>query len=229
MKKTYLTAIFLLTIFCLTPAKVFADTICQPIYGGGQTCVTTGNISVNKKVLNPQTNEFVDWLNINDPRYHPENTVTFKITVTNTDDAKVSKIKVTDIFPQHITFSSGPGSFDSNTKTLTFETYDLEANESRDFTVVGKIVNSSEIPTNEGDIVCVVNQAHSVNLDNSSQTSHDNAQLCIQKGEVKGFPTYSTETITVTPSTGPGMLGFISLIPTGIAGWFLRKKSFSKN
>lgn len=226
MRKLYLSVIFLLTFFSFAnPLKVFADTTCQPIYGGGQTCVTTGTISINKTVMNPKTNQLVDNLNINDPRHQPGFVTTFQITVTNTGNTSISRIKVSDIFPQYITFSSGTGNFDSNTKTLTFEVNNLLANETRNFTIQGKVVDSSLIPINQGSVVCVVNQATATNLDNASQVIQDNAQFCIEKTATSsGFPVFPT-TITVTPSTGAESLVLFSLIPTGIAGWFLRKHS----
>ena len=223
--------VFLSTIFSFAlPTQVLASTTCQPIYGGGQTCVTTGDVTINKAVLNPQTDQYVDNLSINDPRYQPGYTATFKITVTNTGSSKISKVKITDIFPQYVDFVSGPGSFDSNTKVLAFETDNLATNESRSFTVTGKVVDDSRIPTNEGDVVCVVNQAIATNLDNSAQTSQDNSQLCIEKvATVSGFPVFATAGISTSPATGPEAIGLISLIPTGIAGWFLRKHSVKKN
>jgi uncharacterized repeat protein (TIGR01451 family) len=229
MKKTYLSIIFLLAIIALGyPLKSYADTSCQPIYGGGQTCVTTGNIGINKTVLNPQTNQFVDNLNINDPRYQPGSTVTFQIAVTNTGSSNISRMQVSDVFPQYLTFSSGTGNFDSNTKTLTFEVDNLAVNEVRNFTILGKVVDSSQIPLAQGSVVCVVNQATATNLDNNSQTGQDNAQFCIEKiAAVTGFPTFpSTTTITTTPSTGPEAFVLIGLLPTGFAGWVLRRKAF---
>lgn len=207
--------------------RSFADTTCQPIYGGGQTCITTGNISINKAVINPQTNQFVDNLSINDPRFQPGFITTFQLKIVNTGNSNISKVKITDIFPQYVTFSSGPGSFDNNTKTLTFEIDNLKSNEARTFTITGKIVDSSSIPIDQGGVVCVINQAQAVNLDYGSQVSQDNAQLCIEKVAVSsGFP--SVAAVAVTPSTGPEAWGLISLIPTGIAGWFLRRRSFKK-
>jgi uncharacterized repeat protein (TIGR01451 family) len=230
MKKTYLSIVFLLTVIVLGyPIKSYADTGCQPIYGGGQTCATTGNIAVNKTVMNPQTNQFVDNLNINDPRYQPGSTVTFQIAVTNTGNSNISRVNVSDVFPQYITFNSGPGNFDNNTKTLAFEVDNLSINETRTSTISAKIVDGSQIPISQGSVVCVVNQATATNQGNNSQTGQDNAQFCIEKvATSSGFPTFPTTNITVTPSTGPETFGLISLIPTGIAGWFLRKKSLKE-
>jgi|WetSurMetagenome_2_1015567.scaffolds.fasta_scaffold01042_6 uncharacterized repeat protein (TIGR01451 family) len=231
MKKAYLSILFLALIYFIVPLKAYADTSCQAIYGGGQTCVTTGNISINKSVLNPQTNQFVDNLNINDPHFQPGFLVTFKIAVTNTGNATISRINVIDAFPQYIAFSSGSGNFDSNARTLTFEVDKLAANETRNFTILGKVVDASQIPIDQSGTVCVVNQATATNKDNSSQVSQDYAQFCIEKQAQSkgGFPVVQTTPIvTVTPSTGAEALGLIPLIPTGLAGWFLRKKSLSK-
>jgi hypothetical protein len=137
-------------------------------------------------------------------------------------------MQVSDVFPQYLTFSSGTGNFDSNTKTLTFEVDNLAVNEVRNFTILGKVVDSSQIPLAQGSVVCVVNQATATNLDNNSQTGQDNAQFCIEKiAAVTGFPTFpSTTTITTTPSTGPEAFVLIGLLPTGFAGWVLRRKAF---
>lgn len=229
MNKLHLSIAFTIVVISLiNPFKAFADTSCQPIYGGGQTCVTTSDIGINKTVLNPQTNQFVDNLGINDARYSPGLTTNFQISVTNTSNHNISKINVKDIFPQYIAFSSGPGNFDSNTKTLTFEVNNLAINETRTFTVLGKIADASQIPVDQGSAICVVNQATATNLDNSSQVTQDNAQLCIEKGTstttIKGgFPV-----LTTTPKTGPESLALLALIPTGISGLMLRKHAINK-
>src|SRR3989304_8577444 len=58
---------------------------CQPVYGGGEVCISKGNILVNKTVQNPQTGAFVDNLSLsNDPRFGAEKSVTFQLTITNT-------------------------------------------------------------------------------------------------------------------------------------------------
>jgi len=204
-----------------------SNSSCQPIYGGGQTCITTGNISINKTVLNPQTNKMVDSLSINDPKYKPGFITTFQITLTNTGNVNISRIKVADIFPQYINFSLGPGNFDNNTKALSFEVDNLTPNESRTFTILGRVADASQIPLGQG-VICVVNQATATNMDNASQVSQDNSQLCIEEAQPTGFPIFPTAKVTITPATGPEMFGLIALIPTGIAGWFLRKKSFKR-
>lgn len=242
MNKSYLSIIFLLTFFSFViPVKSYAGVSCQPIYGGGQTCVTTGNVIINKKVINPADNTFVDNLGINDPKYQPGFIVNFRLEATNTGNTTINRVDVKDIFPQYIEFSSGPGNFDQNTKILTFSMDNLAPNETRPFIVIGRVVSPAQLPAGNG-IVCVVNQAIAVTNDNGN--SQDNAQLCIEnkvpapvvtaKGgqtvlSKGGFPVLPSVPVSTTPATGPEMLGLIALIPTGLAGWFLRKKSGFKN
>lgn len=210
----------------LVTSKVYAATSCQPIYGGGQTCTASSNISIDKKILNPKTNLMVDNLSINDPKYQPNFIITFQIKITNTGSNILSKVDIKDIFPQYMSFSSGDGSFDSNTKTLLISTSNLNPNETRTFNIFGRIAVKDQLPQG---IVCIVNQT-TATADNS-QTSQDNAQLCIEnvtenvaiQNKKGGFPIFPTNNIKQTPATGPESLVLFSLIPTGIAGWFLRK------
>ena len=154
-----------------------ADTSCQPIYGGGETCVQVGNLTVNKTVKNPSTGSFVDNLNMNDPKYSPSSTAVFQITVTNTGSGTISKTTVKDTLPNYVTFVSGPGSFDANSKVLTFEVNNLEAGKSQTFTVQAKVADQGSLPTNQG-ITCIVNQVSAVS---DEMQSSDNSQLCIEK------------------------------------------------
>lgn len=207
-------------------SAVNADTSCQPIYGGGQTCVQVGNITINKTVKNPSTGSFVDNLGTGDPKFSPTNTVAFKITVTNTGDSDISKTTVKDTLPNYVTFVSGPGKFDNNTKVLTFDVENLAAGASKTFDVTAKVVEAKNLPGDQSTI-CVVNQATAKTNDN--QESSDNAQFCIEKevtpttkGGLKVFPAPEVKT---TPSTGPEMFALIGLIPSGLAGLVLRKKA----
>lgn len=212
------------------PSEAFADTSCQPIYGGGQTCVTSGNILINKTVMNPATSKIVENLGINDSKYHPGFITTFQISITNSGNSTIAKIDVKDIFPQYVTFSSGPGTFDEKSKTLSFSIQDIKAQETKTITIMGRIVNANQISISQGSVVCVVNQAIATNL-NDNTTSQDNSQFCIEKKAVStpvpatkgGFPVLSPVPVYATPPTGQKALVLFSLIPTGILGWFLRK------
>ena len=235
MKKLYLSLVLFLVLSSLFSVSARAEVSCQPIYGGGQTCVSTGNILVDKKVLNPETQKMTDNLTVNDGKFAPGANINFQINLTNTGHADIKHIDVKDIFPQYVIFASGPGKFDANTKILTFEVADLKPKETRTFTVVGKIVEANRLPADLG-IVCNATFATAITSD--SGTSQDTAQFCIQKPSQasqkqvlaaqtsKGrFPVFPAPSITTSPATGGELLPIISLIPAGIAGWLLRKYS----
>lgn len=229
--KLFLKSLLILSIIAsVFPLKSYADTSCQPIYGGGQSCITSNNIVIDKTVLNPQTNQFVDNLSINSQKYQPGFVVTFQISITNTSNTTISKIDIKDIFPQYINFGSGAGTFDTNTNTLTFSLDNLAPNETRKYSIVGRIFSTEKLPGAEGSIVCVVNQA--IGIIDGKNVSQDNAQLCIEKSTPVttkgGFPVLSTVPATTTPSTGAEAFALFALIPAGISGLMLRKYSGKK-
>lgn len=230
MKKLILISLMTGLMSLSLASSASASTSCQPIYGGGETCVQVGNISINKTVKNPTTGSFVDNLSVNDPKYTPTSTVNFQITVTNTGNGNISSTTVKDTFPNYVTFVSGPkdGKFDSNTKVLTFTVDDLAAGVSKTFDVSAKVVDQNSLPADQG-VTCVVNQVNATSNDN--QQSSDNSQFCIEKptqpgtttkGGLKVFP---APKVVTTPATGPEMLPLIGLIPSGLFGIFLRKKT----
>lgn len=227
--KNFLITFFLFSIlYLLLPVIANAQTVCQPIYGGGQSCVSTGNLFIDKKVLNPQINVFVDNLGVNDPKFQPSSTVAFRLAITNTGTANIANVTVRDIFPQFVDFTAGAGSFDSNSKTLTFQIDNIAPSETKTFNLSGKTASFDKLPG----VVCVINQSIASSGNISTQ---DNAQLCIEKvvptvqipgatkGGLKVFPAPATK--GGTPPTGPEALYLLAFLPTGALGYFLRKKS----
>lgn len=213
-----LASLFLFATFLLsaTIADAAGNVVCQPIYGGGQTCIVLGQLAINKFVQNPQTGQFVDNLSVNDQKHGPNQIVTFRIDVVNSGGTTLGKIIVKDVFPNFVNFKSGAGNFDPNNKTLTFEVTNLLPNETRTFTIQGTVVGN--IPQGT---TCVINQA-TATVD--SKMAADNAQLCLETAVTKGgLPVFPPPKVVVTPPTGPELLPLISLLPAGIGGWFLRK------
>lgn len=223
MSKTLQVLLIALIIFVSSQLgnKAFAQTSCQPIYGGGESCVSTGDITVDGKVLNPSTNKLVDNLSVNDARYKPGFIVTFQVAITNNRKTVIEKANIQDIFPQFVSFSSGPGSFDTNTKTLTFDVDNLMPSETKTFNILGRIAYADQLSFSQK-VICLANQVIAIVPDPAA--GQDNNQFCIEKTK-EGFPVFSPALITTTPATGTESLALFALIPTGIAGWFLRKKS----
>ena len=201
--------------------KVFAQAPCQSIYGGGIVCIKTQDITVDSKILNPGTNKMVDSLSVNDAKYKSGFIVIFQVAITNNRKTVIEKTNLQDIFPQFVSFSSGPGSFDTGTRTLAFDVDNLMPSETRTINILGRIVDENQLSFSEN-VICLANQVIAIVPDPAA--GQDNSQLCIEK-KIGGFPIFPPVPVTSTPSTGPQSLALFSLIPMGIAGFFLRRKS----
>lgn len=229
MKKTLYTILIsgLLLGASLLPSKAFAQ--CTQVYGGGQSCVTTNAFSIEKTVQTPGKagGSYVNNLSINDAKYSPTSVVSFKITVKNTGAQVIPTLTIIDTFPQFISYVSGIGSFDSNSKKLTFTVTNLNVGQTQTYDVTGKIAEANLMPSDQG-IVCLINQAAAT--DNSGATNTSSSQFCVEKSVLgSSFPIYTTKGgITTTPATGPEMLPLMALIPGGLAGFILRKKAIKK-
>lgn len=226
--KTFILSFAVAVAFLLAAPFAFAADIgCQAVYGGGQTCVQVGNTSVTKTVKNPQTGEQVKNLGMNDAKYAPEQIVPFKVTVTNNGNAELNNITIKDTLPQYVNYFSGPGSFDANTKVLTFSIDKLGAKQSKTFDIQAQVISANQLPIQQGTI-CMVNQ---VNATTNNQTSYDNAQFCIQRQmpaaiTTKGGLAVAPPTqVTVNPATGSEILPLIVLLSSALFGLKLRKKS----
>lgn len=163
-------------------------------------------------------------MSVSDPKFGVNQTVTFKITVKNTSNSKLTNLTLTDTLPDYVDFVSGVGSFDSKTKVLTIKLDKLDAGEARDFFVQAKV---KDVLPKDQNVTCVVNQAMVTVGDKKSQ---DNAGFCIEKvvnptvtkGGLKVFP---PTTVEKTPETGPEAIALFGLIPSALGGLFLRRKS----
>lgn len=232
MSKTLKVLLITLIIFVSSQLinKAFAEESCQPIYGGGPTCITIGGLMLDATVMNPKTNKMVNSLNINDPKYSHGLIVTFQIKLINTTNSTIERIDVQHGFPPYVNYSAGEGNFDQATKILSFTVNSLEPNKPKIYTIFGRIVESDQIPGGNG-TTCVTSQAVAVVVDPAS--AKDTLSFCIEnkllvnKPAIKsGFPILTPPvTISKTPSTGAESLALFSLIPIIIVGFFLRRKS----
>ncbi len=232
MNKLLLTATSISTALVLTVSPVFAGsgtygtttTVCQPTYGGN-TCENT-SLLIDKKVADPTTVTkggvavYKDNLGVNDAKYGAGQTVNFQIVVTNTSDSAVSNISVKDILPEYLTITKGMNNgwnYDDKSRALSTTISSLNPNESKTFTLSAVVVSSTQLPTGQ-DVTCVTNQSFA---SISNVTVQDNAQLCIQKT----MPVYPAPKAKTTPKTGPEAIALFGLIPSGIGGLLLRKRT----
>lgn len=217
-------------------------TTCQPIYGGGQTCVESGDLLVDKKIKHPtQAGQFVDNLVGDSPRYGLDQEIIFNIDVKNTGNNTIKDITVQDVFPpQYVVFTDRIGKFDHKTKLFTYTIAELKKDETKRVSIKARSVKAEQFPWGEN-VVCLVNQALTFTSRTKNNPSQDNSRFCIQRQgptrqEVIPSPTIPPQTkgglpvapqpqTRTTPKSGPEMLSLMALIPAGIGGFLLRRKT----
>lgn len=159
---------------------------------------------IDKKVLDPRNNQFVDNLIINQFLFLPEQEVKFRIEVRNTGQTDWQNISVRDVLPKEVTFVAGQGTYDTNTHILTFTINELKAGDSKFLDLTVKVKSESELGFN---VNCVSNLVE-MSMDKSVQ--QDTASFCIQK-KVLGV-------VSELPITGPKSMPilFVSTILFGL-------------
>lgn len=206
MKKTILATFITLGLFIVVVSPVSAAVRCETQYGDNQVCVTTGQLQIDKKILNPDNQSWVDNLYITDHKFKTSDVVKFKLTIKNVGDNTLHNVKVVDSLPNFLFFTG--------TTASEFTIDSLNPGESKDLEVEARVVSESQLTVNEA---CDVNTAEA----NSSEGEHDKdtAKLCVTK-KVLG--------VTTLPKTGPtNTLLILSLSAiAGLAGFALLR--FSK-
>lgn len=216
-------AAFMLTAL---PSSAAGTSQCQVVYGGGEVCEDKIQFTLDKKVLMPtKGGDYVDNLTINDARFEIGNTATFRISLKNTGDRKIDSLTVVDSLPNHLDFVSGPGTYNNSNRTITYTINNLEKGAVNDQVFVVKVSNS--LPANQG-VVCLTNKVTAT--DNNGISAKDSAGLCVQQSINAVQPTpapqvYNKVPVKNIPNTGPEMIPLLGLIPAGLTGLFLRKKS----
>lgn len=196
------TIIFLLILFLASARPAFGAVRCETQYGGGEVCVRTGQIQINKKVWDPSSSQFVDNLGITTHKFTAGDEITFRLEIKNVGDATFDKVSVTDTLPDFLEKISGD---------LTFEISDLTVGETETREIKAKVVSADKLPSDKS-IICVVNTAE---VTANSDHDKDTAQACLEK-KVLGVKTF--------PAAGPeNWLIILSLsLLTGLAGISLR-------
>lgn len=222
-----------LAVTTLSAAAIFSAALpasasgsrCQVIYGGGEVCDKEIKFSLEKFVQkNNKGGEFVENLTANDARFQANDTVIFKLVVANTGSTKIDSITITDTLPQYLTFVSGVGTYDQNTKKVTFTLNNIQPGNKVEQLITTKIVEDKLLPQDQA-TVCVINQVNA--LESNGASASDSSQVCITR-MITATPApqvYNKVPVKNIPNTGPEMLPLLGLIPAGITGLVLRKKS----
>ena len=150
-------------------------------------------IVVDKMVQKPGTSEYVDNLSVSDPRFAPNSDVWFKVKIKNTSTIKLVGTEVKDTIPSYLDPMEGPGSYDSSTRTITWNAGDFDIDEEKVFYLKMKVLSQDNLPADKG-LFCVTNF---VKANSSNAYDDDTSQICIEKQVAAG-------TVQV-PSAGPEM------------------------
>jgi uncharacterized repeat protein (TIGR01451 family) len=150
------------------------------------------SILLDKMVQKPGTSDYVDNLSISDSRYKPGNTIMFKVNVKNTSSTTIGELTAKDYVPSYLTPMEGPGSFDSSTRTITWNAGYFNANEQKTYYFKMAISSQANLPADQG-LFCLVNKAQAWSND---VTDDDSSQFCIEK---------QVSTPPKVPSAGPEM------------------------
>ncbi len=183
-------ALLLRVVFAPT---VLADGHCVTQYGGGQTCVETGEILVNKKVWDPVNKTFVDNLFSSVKAFQAGEEVTFSIEIKNVGDDNLHNVSFTDTLPSFLAWSGGD--------PLSFAVGDMAPTAVVTRTIKAKVV---ALPGNQ----CSVN---TVKASSNEGTDQDTAQVCVSQPPKE------------VPKSGPEMGVLALLPSLGAIGYYLRK------
>lgn len=185
----------LLAFAFLFAFPTYAAVRCETQYGGGEVCVRTGELQVDKKVWSKASGSFVDNLWQSGEMFAPGEEVVFKLKVKNVGDETFSSVNVGDSLPGNLVLTSG---------SLNYTINDLVPGETDEREIKAKFVR------NDGG--CPVNV---LEVRSGDKYDKDTAKLCVTGkvlGKGKGIP-----------KTGPEMLvlGLLPLIAG--AGFYMTK------
>jgi len=184
--------VFFLFVFLL-PKPVFATVSCTTQYGGSQNCVTTGQIIINKKVLNPGNGQYFDNLALSDHQFKVGDDVFFSLDIKNSGDATINNVSYTDTLPPNMSWAGND--------PLSTSIGSLSPGQD-----VTKIIHAK---INGGASGCLTNTGFTTSSDGGSD--QDTAQFCLA-----GPPLPKT-----TPPTGPEDLWL--LLPISGIGFYLKR------
>lgn len=178
--KSFLTVSLVAGAILSSVNSVSAAVRCETQYGGNQVCVTTGELQIDKEILDPRDSSYKDNLYVTDYRFQTADFVTFRLTIKNVGDDTLRDIEVVDTLPSFLFYTGGSVSGYTKDALNPGDTWTIE--------VKTQIVSESQLVV---DRICGVNTAE-VWAD-GDQHDKDTAELCAAK-KVLG--------VKVLPETG---------------------------
>lgn len=169
MKKQILVGLIFSLAFLGSAKPSLAAIRCETQYGGNEICVTTGELQIDKKVLDPRfSGTYKDNLFLTDYQFKTSDNITFRLKVKNVGNETLHNVKIYDNLPSFL-FFTGETPHD-------FTIDNLNPGDAREFEVKTRVIADSQI---EADRICGVNTAE-VWADNN-QHDKDSSEVCVTK------------------------------------------------
>src|SRR3989344_1582009 len=209
--KQIILSLFLLPFsFLLLPSLVKADT-CTTQYG--TTVCQPHNLLVNKQVKNPTTGVFVENLGTTDAVFSPGSDISYRLIIKNESGETFNPVSVKDTLPEFTTFIAGPGTYNKDTRELTFTLENLIAGETRTVEILARVMDKSAFRAGKS-FFCVTNYVH-ISAPARPDGDDDSAQACIQT-EILGAKTLPVagfnDLALLLPFAGIGLSGIALLM-----------------
>lgn len=208
-KNLFLSLVLMLGAFTFSAGSANAQS-CTTQYGT-TTCVPA-DLTLNKEVRNPITGLFVENLGTTDATFSPGSEILYRLMIKNASGETFNPVTVRDVFPEFVTFVSGPGTYDTASRTLTFTLENVIAGETRRVEVLAKVADKNAFPSGKS-FRCVTNYAKAT-APSRPDGDEDTAQFCIQT-EVLGVTTLPVagfdSLALLVPFAGLGLTGFALL------------------
>ncbi len=158
------------------------------------------SILVDKQVSKPVTKtkggtlsyEYVDNLTPSDVRFQPGMDIYFKVRVKNTSAITLNNVMITDKIPWYLEPIEGPGTFDSASRSITFNAGSFKPEEEKVFYVKMQWFSQDKLPADRG-LMCASNYVRAYT---NNASDDDTAQACVEKQVLA---------VKVAPKAGPEM------------------------
>lgn len=214
---TLITAITFITVI---PSSVSAQ---YGQYGQYGQPAPSESILIDKQVSKPATKskggilqyEYVDNLTPSDVRFQPGMDIYFKLRVKNTSSVSMNNVMVQDKVPSYMEPIEGPGTFDSNSRIITFNAGVFAPNEEKIYYFKMQFLAQDKLPADRG-LICVSNYARAFT---NNASDDDTAQACVEK-QVMG--------VKAAPKAGPEMNILLVAGQLGMLGIGLKLKMKAK-
>ena len=170
----------------------------------------TSQLIVDKQLTTTDINGWQDNLPTSQLVLKDNDLITFRITVKNSGDKDLNKVKVTDTLPQYLTIVFNPGKYDQENNLITWEIDQLKAGKEKTFKIRAHIDTENKAVVDG--TLCLINKVD-VKAE-SGEHDEDTTSFCIVAPEK-------------LPEAGNGVseilmgTGFAAMI--GLAGVILRK------